>query len=119
MIGWGAILYGAALGAVVAVAAVALILRERDPRTLGVVAFTAIVGAIAWNAVLHSAGSDDFFHDAPVKVFPLSWQDCGTGVWTLAVAGVAQGLTQSNARKGVVVAVITAVAAWLVDIYLY
>ena len=119
MIGWGAILYGAGLSAVFALAAVILILRERSPRTLLVVAATALAGPIAWNAVLHSVNANDFFVDAPVKVFPVSWQDCGSGVWTLAVAGVAQGLTQSNSRKAVFLAVLTGLAAWLVDIYLY
>ncbi len=119
MIGWGTILYGAALSAVIAVAVVVLALRERSPRTLAVVAATALLGPIAWNAVLHSVDANDFFVDAPVKLFPVSWQDCGSGVWTLALAAVAQGLSQSNPRKAVLLAVLTALAAWLVDIYLY
>lgn len=119
MIGWGAILFGAVLSAVVALAAVFVVARERSPRTLLVVAVTALAGPIAWNAVLHSVDANDFFVDAPVKVFPVSWQDCGSGVWTLALASVAQGLTQSNSRKAVFLSVLTGVAAWLVDIYLY
>jgi hypothetical protein len=25
---------------------------------------------------------DQFFHDAPIPVFPISWQDTGSGVFT-------------------------------------
>lgn len=119
MISWGTILYGASLSAVAALAAALAFGRERSPRVLGVVGISALAGPIAWNAVLHSAGGDAFFHDAPVIVFPVSWQDLGSGVWTLAVASVAQGLVQRSARRAVVLALLTAIAAFLVDIYLY
>ena len=119
MIDWGTILYGGGLSVVVAVLAALVVARERSPLVLGVVALSALGGPIAWNAVLHSAGNSDFFHDAPVAVFPVSWQDTGTGVWTLAVASVAQGTIQSHARRALLLALLTAAAAFLVDIYLY
>src|SRR4051812_1843665 len=34
--------------------------------------------------ILRSAGAPTFFHDAPVAVLPASWQDTGSGVFTLA-----------------------------------
>jgi hypothetical protein len=66
---------------------------------LAAVALSALAGPLAWNAVLHSAGNSDFFHDAPVAVFPVSWQDTGSGVWTLAVAAIAQGATKVVLRN--------------------
>jgi hypothetical protein len=119
VISWGTILYGAALSAILAVAAVFLIAGERKPLVLALVALSAILGPLGWNAVLHSAGNDDFFHDAPVSVFPVSWQDCGSGVWTLALASVVQGVIQTRARRALLLALLTALVAWLVDIYLY
>ena len=119
MIDWGTILYGAALSAVAAVLAAAIVARERSPLVLVVVVLSAFAGPLAWNAVLHSAGNSDFFHDAPVAVFPVSWQDTGSGVWTVALASGAQGATQSRARRALLLAVLTGIAAFLVDIYLY
>ena len=119
MSSWGSIFFGAVVSAVVALAVAVALARERGPMTLALVTLTALLGPIAWNAVLHSAGSDDFFVDAPVAVFPVSWQDVGTGVWTLALAGALQGLSQKVARRGALLALCTAVPAFLVDIDLY
>ena len=119
MISWGTIIYGAVLSAGAAIAAVFLAARERRLLVLGLVAVSGLCGPLAWNAVLHGRDARDFFVDAPVGVFPVSWQDVGSGVWTLALASTLQGLAQSSARRAVVVAVLTAAAAFLVDIYLY
>src|SRR5438105_2794159 len=119
MISWSTILYGAALSAVFAAALVFLAARERRLFVLAIVAVTAFAGPVAWNAVLHSVDASDFFVDAPVAVFPVSWQDVGSGVWTLALASVAQGAVQKSARRATILAALTAVAALLVDIYLY
>jgi hypothetical protein len=119
VIDWGTIFYGAGLSVVAAVLAALTVARERSPFVLVVVALSALGGPVAWNAVLHSAGNSDFFHDAPVAVFPVSWQDTGSGVWTLAVASVAQGAIQSQARRALLLALLTGAAAFLVDIYLY
>jgi hypothetical protein len=119
MISWGTILYGAALSAAFALAAAFFLGRERSRLALVLVVLSALAGPIAWNAVLRSAGNDDFFHDAPVGAFPVSWQDVGSGVWTLAAASFVQGLAQRQARRAWTIAVLTATAAFLVDIYLY
>jgi hypothetical protein len=119
MISWGTILYGAALSAAFALAATFTLCRERKALTLAVVFFAALAGPVAWNAVLHSRAASDFFVDAPVAFFPVSWQDVGSGVWTLAVASVALGLIGDRARRAAFLSVVTAAAAFLVDIYLY
>ncbi len=78
MISWGVIVYGAALSAVLAVVLV-LLARERRPLVLAAVALGAAAGPIAWNAILRATAADQFFHDAPIPVFPISWQDTGSG----------------------------------------
>jgi hypothetical protein len=119
MISWGTLIYGSALAAAIAVAVVVVVARERGLLVLGLVAFSTLVGAIAWGAVLQTAGNDDFFHDAPVAVFPVSWEDVGTAVWTLAAAATSLGLVITKPRRAAELALLTAVAVFLVDMYLY
>ena len=122
MISWGRILYGAGLTAVLVAAAV---LVWRRVRTAGVLACTvgaAVVGPLGWNAILRATHASQFFTDAPAAVFPASWQDFGSGVFTLAAATVLLSLgplrTATSARVLRVAAVCAAVA-FLVDVYLY
>jgi hypothetical protein len=117
---WGTISYGAALSAVVATVVVFLIARRASiALTAGVSAF---LGPLAWNAILHDVGGTGFFHDAPVSVLPVSWQDTGSGVFTLAVACVLLGggpLAPSPGRNVASTAFLSALVAFLVDVYLY
>lgn len=119
MISWDTIVYGAALTLVAALAAVFLLLRERNRLVLVAAGVAAIAGPVAWNAVLHSMDANDFFVDAPLSLFPVSWQDTGTGVWTLALAAIGQCAVQRSARRAGMVAVVVAAAALVVDVYLY
>jgi hypothetical protein len=83
---------------------------------------SAFLGPLAWNAILHDVGGTGFFHDAPVSVLPASWQDTGSGVFTLAVACVLLGggpLAGSPGRNVASTSILAAVAAFLVDVYLY
>ena len=76
----------------------------------------------AWNAVLRAAHGDQFFTDLPVRVFPISWQDIGSGVFTLAALTLVLGLGPLRAEPGrrlAFVAGLGGLAALLVDIYLY
>ena len=86
MIDWGQIFYGAALST--AIAAVVFVARPaRTRRRVLVPALAAtFLGPLAWNAILHRAATeaDGFFVDIPFKPFPVSWQDTGSGVFTLA-----------------------------------
>lgn len=93
-------------------------------RTCAVVAtgaLAAAVGPLAWNAILRAAHGDQFFTDAPVIVFPVSWQDTGSGVFTLAASlGYGLGpLATQPTRTSVRYALLAAVAALFVDVYLY
>jgi hypothetical protein len=122
MISWGAIAYGAALSAVLAVLLVLLVTRERSIPVLATVAAGAIAGPVAWNAILRAAHGEQFFTDAPIIVFPISWQDTGSGVFTLAALTLALGLgplRTTPGRRLALIAALGAVGALLVDIYLY
>ena len=122
MIGWSAILYGAALSALLAGALVAAAARgARLPAGL-LAAAAAFAGPVAWNAILRATHAASFFTDAPVAVMPASWQDTGSGVFTVAAATVILGLTAlaaAPARRVAGLALLAGLAAFLVDVYLY
>ena len=123
MIDWPRIFYGAALSAVIAAVVFTLVRGERRPRVLIPALAATFLGPLAWNAILHRAATeaDGFFVDIPFKPFPVSWQDTGSGVFTLAVASVLLGLALRREPAGLVLdlALTAAAVAFLVDIYLY
>jgi hypothetical protein len=122
MLSWGVIGYGAALSAVVAAVLIALGGRERRPAVLVCAAVSALLGAASWNAILRATHADQFFHDAPIPVFPISWQDTVSGVFTIAVAAVVLGIgpmRADSARRLALAAVLAGFGALVVDIYLY
>ena len=122
MLSWGVIAYGAALSAVAASGLVGFAGRERRPAVLACAAVSAVLGAVGWNAILHATHADQFFHDAPIPVFPISWQDTGSGVFSVALATVLLGfgpLRANPSRRLALLAALTGLGALLVDIYLY
>lgn len=121
MIGWGQILLGAVLTTALGAVVLGLILRERNPRVLAPLLAATFLGPIAWNSILHRAGGDGFFVDIAFKPFPISWQDTGSGVFTLAAASATAGmaLTAEPAGRVLRLAAIAAAVALLVDVYLY
>jgi hypothetical protein len=122
MLPWGVIVYGAVLSAILAVLLVFLIARERRPLILAVVAAGAIAGPVAWNAMLRATDANQFFVDAPIPIFPISWQDTGSGVFALATLALFLGFGPLRAGPGGRIAFLTvfgAAGALLVDIYLY
>ena len=123
MISWGQIFYGAALSAVIAAVVFVVIARERSVSLLAPVVAAAFLGPLAWNAILHRAAHEPngFFVDIPFKPFPVSWQDTGSGVFTLALASVLLGLARRREQVGRVLkrSLLVALVAFLVDIYLY
>jgi hypothetical protein len=119
MISWLQICYGAALSGLLA--GIALALPGRLPVALAGAVATA-AGAVAWNAILHTAHGDQFFTDAPLVVLPASWQDTGSGVFTLALVGLvlaAGVLPAAPARRVAAYAGVCGMVAFLVDVYLY
>lgn len=123
MISWGQILYGATLTTVIAALVFFFVRRERSTAVLVSAIASAFLGPLAWNAILHCAATeqDGFFVDIPFKPFPVSWQDTGSGVFTLAVASLLLGfaLRRESAGRVLGLAATAAIVAFLVDIYLY
>jgi len=121
MIGWGQILYGAALSAVLCGLAVGLLPPRRVP-TIAAAAVAAAAGPVAWNAILRATHAAAFFTDAPVAVLPASWQDTGSGVFTVAAAALLLGLVSDRGQpawRTARAALLAGVVAFAVDVYLY
>lgn len=122
MLDWHTIVRGAALSAVAAGVLVGLARRERRLAAALAAAVAAFIGPVAWNAVLRATHANEFFTDASVDRFPASWQDAGSGVFTVAVATVVVGwLTHPgySGRYNASMAVLAGLAAFLVDVYWY
>ena len=123
MIDWPQIFYGAALSTVIAAAVFVFVRRERTGVVLVPALVATFLGPLTWNAILHRAATDadGFFVDIPFKPFPVSWQDTGSGVFTLAVASLFLGVALRRERAGRVLdlALTAAAVAFLVDIYMY
>lgn len=86
-------LYGAALSAALAAILVAFAGNRRRPAVVLTAGLAALVMPLAWNLMLRKTGATGLFsHDLPFKPFPISFQDTGSCVFTLAGASVALGL---------------------------
>ena len=122
MLSWASILYGAALSAVVAAAALAALTCPRQATVIAAGVVATAAGPIAWNAILRATHASQFFTDAPVAVLPASWQDTGSGVFALAATAALLGvgpLAGAPARRTISLALLCGLAAFLVDVYLY
>jgi len=123
MIDWPQIFYGAVLSTIIAALVFVFVRRERAAIVLAPALAATFLGPLAWNAILHRAATeaDGFFVDIPFKPFPVSWQDTGSGVFTLAAASLFLGLALRHERASRVLslAATAAAVAFLVDIYLY
>ncbi len=78
-------------------------------------------GPLLWDLILRHTGGD-FFVDAPGYVFPVSFEDTGSGVFATGIAALMLGFGPLKAEMGRKVALnvlICGLAALLVDIYLY
>lgn len=120
MIGWDRIIYGGVLSAVAA--GVALVVTgRRSPRVLISGVLATLAAPIAWNAILRATHAREFFTDAPLDIMPASWQDTGSGVFTVALATLALGavVPREVARGVATVATVCGLAAFLVDVYAY
>lgn len=118
---WGATIWGIFASAALAVIGVRYLLRERRLSVLAVSAAAALLGPLLWDLILRHTGGK-FLVDAPGYVFPVSYEDTGSGVFATAVAALLLGFGPLQAETGRRVALNVAVcglAAFLVDIYLY
>jgi hypothetical protein len=95
--------------------------RPRRLPVIVIAALGAFAGPVAWNAILRATHAGTFFVDAPVTLLPASWQDTGSGVFATAVTALALGLGSLAAgpgRRVAGVALVSGLAAFLVDVYL-
>jgi hypothetical protein len=118
---WGAVVWGIVASAALAALAGRVLLHERRPVTLAAIALAALLGPLLWDLILRHTGGD-FFVDAPGYVFPVSFEDTGSGVFATAIAAVLLGLGPLRAapgRRPALGALIAGASALLVDIYLY
>jgi len=121
MLSWGTMLYGAALSALLTAVLVAAAIRPRRPTVIATAAAGALLGPLAWNAILRAAHGAQFFTDAPVVSCPPPGK-------TLAVASSPSPSPHSHSvsarwrpvppapRRDRLLA---GLAAFLVDVYLY
>ncbi|MFL6046200.1 MAG: hypothetical protein ACJ72M_13905 [Propionibacteriaceae bacterium] len=70
MLSWSTILYGALLSAIAAAALVAVFIRPRQLSIIATAAAAALLGPIAWNAILRATHGTNFFHDGPSRSCP-------------------------------------------------
>lgn len=118
---WGATIWGVIASSVLAVVAVRFLSRERRALVLVASAAAAFLGPLGWDLILRHTGGD-FFVDAPGYVFPVSFEDTGSGVFATAIAALILGfgpLRAETGRRVALDALICGLAALIVDIYLY
>ena len=118
---WGAVAYGVILSAVAAAAGFWLVLRERRPSVVLTAALATLAAPLAWDLILRHTGGH-FFTDAQGLVFPVSYEDTGSGVFATALSSLLLGfgpLHAENGRRVALGATVCGLAALLVDIYLY
>ena len=118
---WGAVVFGVVATGVLTALVLALVLRERRARVLLAATLAAMLGPLLWDLVLRHTGGD-FFVDAPGYVFPVSFEDAGSGVVSLAIAAVVLGLgplRDEAGRRTAILSGVAGLAALLVDTYLY
>lgn len=82
---------GASLSAVGADLLVAVAVRPRRVVVIATAPASAIVGPLAWNAILRATHGNSFFVDAPVAASRCHGRT-GSGVFTLAATPVLRGL---------------------------
>jgi hypothetical protein len=122
MLSYAHILYGLAL---TVLGEAVLTLAVPRWRRVGVVLTTvvsAFLAVLAWQLVLRATHASQFFTDLPFRPFPISWQDTGSGVVTVALSTVALAygaMRRQYAPQVANLALAAGAVALLVDIYLY
>lgn len=122
MLSYAHILYGLALTVIGEVVLTVAVPRWRRPGVVLTTVVSAFLGVLAWQFVLRVTHASQFFTDLPFRPFPVSWQDTGSGVVTVALSAVALAYGPMRKQPAPAVANLALAAgavAWLVDIYLY
>ena len=118
---WGATTWGILASAALAAIGVWFLLKERRSSVLVASAAAALLGPLLWDLILRHTGGK-FLVEVPGYLFPVSYEDTGSGVFATAIAALFLGFGPLRAEAGRRVAlnvVVCGLAAFLVDIYLY
>jgi hypothetical protein len=111
-----------ALSAVLAVIVIAVATRDRRPAVLVSAAIAAFLIPLVWHTILRLTGATQMvYKELPLPILPISWQDMGNAMFTLAGASLLFALLTSRVDpppRIAVLAIWTALAALVVDIYL-
>jgi hypothetical protein len=115
------IAYGLALTALFEVILTLAVPRWRRPAFVATTTVVAVLAVLGWQYVLRATHASQFFTDLPFRPFPISWQDTGSGVVTLALTPVlAYGPMRRRAATEVAnLSLAAGLVALIVDIYPY
>jgi hypothetical protein len=114
--------YGLALTAFFEVVLTVAVPRWRRPALVVTTTVAAVLAVLGWQLVLRATHAATFFTDLPFGFFPISWQDSGSGVATLALLApcLAFGpMRRQPAPACAGLALAAAAVALVVDVYLY
>jgi hypothetical protein len=118
----GHIDYGLGLTALCEVLLTVGVPRWRRPALIATTSVVAVPAVLGWQYALRTTHAAQFFTDLPFRPFPISWQDTGSGVATLALTSLALAygpMRRQAAPAAASLALAAGVVALLVDIYLY
>jgi hypothetical protein len=116
------IAYGLGVTAVFEVILTVVVPRWRRLSLIVATTVVTVLAVLGWQYVLRATHASLFFTDLPFRLFPISWQDAGSGVVTLAFTGLALAygpMRRQSAPAAAGLAVAAGVVALLVDVYVY
>lgn len=120
MLSWGTITYGGLLSALFSAGGVVAFGGERRWRVAVLAALSAGLAVAGWNVVVRVTNSVGFIAEA--DPWPVSWKAGGSAVVAMAAVMVVLGTgpaRKAKAAQVTLLSLLTAVAAFLVDVYLY
>jgi hypothetical protein len=88
MLAYAQILYGVALTAGGVTVLTLLVPRWRRVALVLTAVVVAPLAVLAWQFVLRATHASQFFTDLPFRLFPISWQDTGSGVAAFALTAL-------------------------------
>jgi hypothetical protein len=122
MITWAAVAFGAVVSGALAGLGTATLARERRPAVLTCVSVTSALAPVAWHTILKETGTGTLSGHAPLPAFPVSWQDAGSAVFTVAAVSLVLGegpLWAAHGRRVAALALLCGAAALLAGVYAY
>lgn len=118
---WSTVIAGSIVGAL-AGTGVLWALGERAPQTLIATALAVFAGTFLWNFMLNVRHAGVIDGDIPFALFPISWQDTGTGIFSFGAAALTLMATTHRNEPGrhtLKVAGLAALTAFLIDVYFW